>query len=337
MQTSNPKSKENTVQEKYIVSVDMGGTKILASVLNSKRGIIARQKKPTNINSGTKVYVKDVAEIVTKVVSSSKLKKGNIAAVCFGVPGSVNPKTGIIGFAPNLGIKNYNMKSELEKLIPYPVLLENDVNLGALGIKNYGAGKKSVNMLAVFLGTGIGGGIILDGKIYRGFNFVAGEIGHMMVQKNGPKCGCGKKGCFEALASRTAIVKNIINDVKKLKKKSILSELIRSNQRIKSGALRNAAIKKDKVVTKRITDACETIGDVLGSIANFMNFDMIVLGGGVIEALEDYMMPIIKKEFNNHVLDASAKGIKIVPSKLGDDAAIYGGLALAKEFLGIEV
>lgn len=323
--------------EKFIISVDMGGTKILASVLNSKKGIIARQKKPTDINGGTKVYVNDIAEIVRKVVTNSKLKKNNIAAVCLGVPGSVNPKTGIIGFAPNLGIKNYKMKAELEKLIPYPVLLENDVNLGALGIKRFGVGKKSENMLAVFIGTGIGGGIIINGKIYRGFNFVAGEIGHMLVQKNGPKCGCGKKGCFEALASRTAMVNNIISDVKKLKKKSLLSDLIKSNQRIKSGALKNAIIKKDKVVTKRVTESCQTIGDVLGSLANFMNFDMIVLGGGVIEALGDFMMPIIKNEFKNHVLDASAKGIKIIPSKLGDDAAIYGGLALAEEILGINI
>jgi glucokinase len=328
---------EKTLVEKYIVSVDMGGTKILASVLNSKKGIIARQKMPTNISGGTKIYVRDVAEIIKKVVASSKLKKENIAAVCLGVPGSVNPETGIIGFAPNLGIKNYKMKAELKKLIPYPVLLENDVNLGALGIKRFGVGKESENMLAVFIGTGIGGGIIINEKIYRGFNFVAGEIGHMMVQKNGPKCGCGKKGCFEALASRTAIVNNIISDVKKLKKKSVLSDLIKSNQRIKSGALKNAFIKKDKVVTKRITEACETIGDVLGSIANLMNFDMIVLGGGVIEAIGEYIMPIINDEFNNHVLDASAKGIKIVSSKLGDDAAIYGGLALAEEFLGVKI
>jgi len=325
------------VQEKYIVSVDMGGTKILASVLNSKKGIIARQKKPTNITSGTKIYVKDIAEIVKKVVAASKLKRENIAAVCLGVPGSVNPVTGKIGHAPNLGIRNYKMKSELEKLIPYPVLLENDVNLGALGVKSYGVGKKSVNMLAVFVGTGIGGGIIINGKIYRGFNFVAGEIGHMLVQKNGPKCGCGKKGCFEALASRTAIVNNIIYDVKKLKKKSVLADLIKSNQRIKSGSLKNAIDKKDKVVISRIAEACETIGDVLGSVCNLMNFDMIVLGGGVIEALGHFVMPIIKEEFHNHVFDAAEKGVKILASKLGDDAAIYGGLALAEEFLGFKV
>ena len=323
--------------EKFIVSIDMGGTKILASVLNSKKGIIARQKKPTKVESGTKAYVKDINEIITKVVASSKVKKENIAAVCLGVPGSVNPKTGIIGVAPNLGIKNLNIKSRLEKIVPYPILLENDVNLGALGIKNFGVGKSANNMLAVFIGTGIGGGIVIDGKIYRGSNFVAGEIGHMVVQKNGPKCGCGKRGCFEAIASRPAIVKNIIYDIKKLKRKSVLSDLVKSNQRIKSGALKTAIDKNDRVVIKKVSEACETIGAVIASVCNFMNFDTIVLGGGVIEALGDFMLPLIKKEFQKHIFEAAAKGVKIVTSKLGDDAAIYGGLALTEEILGIKV
>ncbi len=325
------------MQEKYVISVDMGGTKILASVINSKNGIIASLKKPTNIEVGIKSYVKDIADLVLKLVKNTKLQKENIVAVCLGVPGSVNPYTGIIGLAPNLGLKNFNIKSKLEAEIPYPVLIENDVNLGALGIKYFGVGKKSKNLLAVFLGTGIGGGIIIDGKLYRGNNFSAGEIGHMLVKKNGPKCGCGKKGCFEAVASRTAIVNHIITDIKKGKKKSVLSDLVKSNQRIKSGALREAVEKGDKIVIKRITEACEIIGDVLSSIINLMNFDMIVLGGGLIEALEDFMLPIIKKEFQNHVLTDSAKNLKIVASTLGDDAAIFGGIALAEEFLGVKV
>jgi len=325
------------LQNKYIISVDMGGTKILASLINSKNGIIARIKKPTNIEAGASSYVKDIANIILKLSHSPKLKNDKIEAVCLGVPGSVNPHTGIIGLAPNLGLKNFNMKLKLEKLIPFPILIENDVNLGALGIKNFGVGKTSTNMLAVFIGTGIGGGIIINGKIYRGKNFVAGEIGHVLVKKNGPKCGCGRKGCFEAIASRTAMVNNIINDIKRGEKKSVLSTLIKSNQRIKSGALRDAINAGDKVVIKRIADACVTIGDVLASITNLMNFDMIVLGGGVIEALEDFMLPIIKKEFQNHVLADSAKGVKIVASKLGDDAAIYGGLVLAEEFLGVKI
>lgn len=315
----------------------MGGTKILASVINSEKGIIARLKKPTNIEAGTKSYVKDIAELINKLVKNKNLKPENIVAVCLGVPGSVNPYTGVIGLAPNLGLKNFNMKAKLEEAIPYPVLIENDVNLGALGIKYFGVGKKSKNLLAVFLGTGIGGGIVIDGKLYRGNNFAAGEIGHMLVKKNGPKCGCGKKGCFEAVASRTAIVNHIISDVKKGKKKSVLSNLIKTNQRIKSGALREAVIEGDKVVVKRITEACEIIGDVLSSITNLLNFDMIVLGGGLVEALEDFMLPIIKKEFQNHVLVDSAKDLKIVASTLGDDAAIFGGIALAEEFLGVKV
>lgn len=325
------------MQQKYVISVDMGGTKILASVINSEKGIIARLKKPTNIETGTKSYVKDIAELINKLVKNKNLKPENIVAVCLGVPGSVNPYTGVIGLAPNLGLKNFNMKAKLEEAIPYPVLIENDVNLGALGIKYFGVGKKSKNLLAVFLGTGIGGGIVIDGKLYRGNNFAAGEIGHMLVKKNGPKCGCGKKGCFEAVASRTAIVNHIISDVKKGKKKSVLSNLIKTNQRIKSGALREAVIEGDKVVVKRITEACEIIGDVLSSITNLLNFDMIVLGGGLVEALEDFMLPIIKKEFQNHVLVDSAKDLKIVASTLGDDAAIFGGIALAEEFLGVKV
>jgi glucokinase len=315
----------------------MGGTKILATVINSSKGIVSRMKKPTNIDGGSKTYIKDIAEIVSNVIDQSRISKNKIAAVCIGVPGSVNPFTGVIGLAPNLGLKNFKIKSALEKIIPYPVLIENDVNLGALGIKNYGVGKSVNNLLAVFVGTGIGGGIIIDERIYRGLNFVAGEIGHMLVKKNGPKCGCGKNGCFEAIASRTAIVNQIVNDVKRGKKKSVLSCLIKKGDRIKSGALYNAVQSGDKVVTKRVTEACEIIGDVLSSITNLMNFDMIVLGGGVIEALEDYMLPIIKREFNNHVLADSAKNLKILSSKLGDDAVIYGGLALANEFLGIKI
>jgi len=229
------------------------------------------------------------------------------------------------------------MKTELQKLISYPVLLENDVNLGALGIKNFEVGKKSNNMLAVFIGTGIGGGIVLNNKLYRGSSFVAGEIGHMLVEKNGPECGCGKKGCFEAIASRTAVVKQIVYDIKRLKKKSVLSDLVKSNQRIKSSELKYAVEKGDKVVIKRISDSCKVIGDVLGSVCSLMNFDMIVLGGGVIEALGDFMLPIIKEEFFKQVFSVSGKGVKIVASRLGDNAAIYGGLALAEEFLGIKV
>jgi len=330
----NKKPEENL--KDYIISVDMGGTKILGSALNSEEGIIARVKIPTDTNASNNKYVKSLAEVVFAVMKDAKLKKENIIAVCFGVPGSANPFTGRIGLAPNLGLKNFFIKDKLKEKIPFPILIENDVNLGALGIKRFGMGKESKNMLVVFIGTGIGGALILDEKIYRGSNYVAGEIGHMVVKKDGPLCGCGKRGCFEAVASRTAIARNITNDLK-AGKKSILLKYIEPGQKIKSRALAAAVNKNDKIVVKHISAACDTIGMVLANVANLLNVDMIVLGGGVIEALNHFMMPKIKASFLEYALKEAAKGVKIFPSKLGDDAAIYGGIPLTEEFLNIKV
>ena len=314
----------------------MGGTKILAAAINSHQGIITQVKQPTRSGSSPDEYVKSLAEIINQVIEKLHLSKTNVKAVCLGVPGSLNPFTGKIGLAPNLGIKNFNIRKKLEKFVPYPVLIENDVNLGALGIKKFGVGKNAKNMLAVFIGTGIGGGLILNEKLYRGSNYVAGEIGHIIVEKNGPLCNCGNRGCFEAVASRTAIVKAIIKDIK-AGKRSVLKKYVKSKERIKSKALAQAVAKNDPVVVKRLSEGCDIIGTVLASIANLLNLDMIVLGGGVVEALGSFMLPRIKESFSKSVMKDSAKGLKIVVSHLADDAALYGGIALAEEFLKVKV
>lgn len=223
-----------------------------------------------------------------------------------------------------------------KKKISFPVLIENDVNLAGLGIKNFGWGKDATNMLVVFIGTGIGGAIIIDGKIYRGSTFIAGEIGHMKIEKKGPVCGCGEKGCFETFASRTAIVKNIINDIRN-NKRTVLSKYYNNKKPIKSKALKLAVEKNDRLVLRHINDACDKIGNVIGSLTNLLNFDMIILGGGAIEALDYYMIPKIKEAFNKSVLDVASKKVIIKATKLGDDAALFGGISLAEEFLGIKI
>lgn len=319
-----------------IVSIDMGGTKILAAVVNSKNGIITRVKVATKQNSSEKAYVDSLTSITNKVISASGLKKSNIKAVCLGIPGSVNPHTGKIGLAPNLGLKNFSIKQKLQKKIAYPVLIENDVNLGALGIKKFGVGKKSKNMLVMFIGTGIGGALFFDGKIYRGSNYLAGEIGHTIIQENGPLCGCGKRGCFEAIASRTSIVRNILSD-KRTKKKSIIGKLVPSGEKIKSRSLAEAVKRKDKIVLEHLQNACDVIGMVTANVSNLLNVDTVIFGGGLIEALGDSMLPMIKRSFHKHVLLDASKGIKLVNSKLADDAALYGGIALAEEFLKVNV
>src|SRR5690606_3754276 len=172
--------------------------------------------------------------------------------------------------------------------------------------------------------------------IYRGSNFVAGEIGHMVVEKGGPLCGCGNRGCIEAVASRTAIVRNIENDIKK-GKRSVLSEFVRNKERIKSKALAQAVKEKDPVAVNRLSEAAESIGIMLAGVSNLHNVGMIVLGGGVIEAMGGFMMPVIKKSFKKNVMKDAAKGLKIAASRLGDDAALYGGIPLAEEFFGVKV
>lgn len=320
----------------FIVSIDMGGTKQLACVINTSEGIIARLKQSTNSQSTERDYIKSIAKITKNVIKSSKVKKENIKAVCLGIAGSVNPYNGTIYLAPNLGLKNFNIKKLLENEIDYPVLLENDVNLAALGIKNFEIEKSSQNLLAVFVGTGIGGGLVLNGKLYRGSNFVAGEIGHVLVKKDGIVCGCGKRGCFETVASRTAITNNIINDVKNGKESS-LAKMIEEGEIIKSKSLAKAVRGGDGLVTGHIIDACVVIGGVLASVTNLLNLDTIVLGGGLVEALGYFMVPQIQESLEQHALDDALKNLVIKETKLGDDAAIYGGIKLVEEFLSINI
>ena len=324
------------MEKSCIISIDMGGTKMLAAKVSSKEGIVARVKKATKVGKEKINYAKALYELIEETKIKAEISDKHIKAICLGVPGSVNVELGKIGMAPNLGIKNYFIQKELQKFTSIPVLVENDVNLAALGGKAFGHGIGKKNILSVFVGTGIGAGIILDGKIYRGSSFLAGEIGHLIVNPKGVICGCGMRGCFETEASRTAIVRKIVKEIK-AGKKSKLSELVKTKTPIKSKALAAAVRENDKVTIKYVDEACNTIGAVLANCNNLMNFELIVLGGGVIEALNFYMVPKIKEAFLKFSLSESAKAVKILPTKLGDDAALYGGIVLVEELLGIKI
>ncbi len=314
----------------------MGGTKILASIVNSKDGITNRVKVPTKQNCTNNEYADILASVVDEIIQQSGISKNNIALVCLGVPGTVNPYTGLIGLATNIGMENFNIKEALEKRLSLPVIAENDVNLGALGIYSFGVGKKAKNLLAVFIGTGIGGGLIIDGKIHRGSGFSAAEIGHFIVDTEGRICTCGKRGCFETIASRTAIVRQIIKDVES-GKESILKGKVSSGEKIKSKALANAIVKNDKVTVRRVSAACDVIGQVLANVSDLINMDTIVLGGGMVEAMGDFLLPKIENAYDNYVFKSCGVGVTILISELGDDAAIWGGISLAEELLGIKV
>lgn len=316
-----------------IISVDLGGTKILSALINNQNEIISRVKVATEIDKGGDEIVRAISESVKQILSENGLAESDIKAVCMGVPGTVNPYSGIIAVAPNLGLIEFNIKEALSNQLTIPVLIENDVNLAGLGIKKYELKDNVKNMIVVFVGTGIGGALFFDGKIYRGSTFYAGEIGHMLVDAKGAFSISPVQPTFELTASRTAIVREIKKNLVK-GKKSVLKDYAKSKKPIKSKALLEALKKEDPIVVKQLTKASKTIGTVLGSITTLLNIDTIVLGGGVIEAMHNFMVPLINESFNQSVLEAPGKCVRIFETKLGDDAALYGGIALAEEFLG---
>ncbi len=321
------------MKKEYLISVDLGGTKILSALINNNNEIIYRDKQPTKIGKGPKHIVKNISQSIQKILKENNLDQSQIEAISLGVPGTVNPHSGLISVAPNLGIVNFNIKESLAEEFQIPVLIENDVNIAGLGIKIFELNNEVKNMLVVFVGTGIGGSLFIDGQLYRGSSYFAGEIGHMKVDENGKFSG-DKSLTFENIASRTGIVNSIISDIKH-GKKSQLSEFVSKNRKIKSKAIASAIESKDKVVIKNIDKGCRVIGTVLGSLTTLLNVDTIVLGGGLLEASGDYMLPKIKDAFNNSVLKAPGEIVQIVVTKLGDDAPLYGGIALAEEFLSV--
>ncbi len=315
----------------YVVGVDLGGTKILAGIFNNSLECVTAAKLSTKPQRGVAKVIERIARCVQDAVDEADLSLKQVSAIGIGAPGSVNSAEGTVIFAPNMeGWKDIPLKKELEKLLGIPVFVENDCNIGALGVYAAELKSKPSSMVGIFVGTGIGGGIIINGELYGGAGHTAGEIGHMVLDINGPKCGCGNKGCFEALASRTAMFQQIKNAVK-AGQKTILTEMLGPDLTdLRSGDLRKAIRKGDKFVDKVVEEAAEYIGIATANIINILNPEVVVLGGGVMEALQDEMMSVIVETARDYAMAGSMRGVEIVASDLGDNAGITGGAVLAR-------
>ena len=222
------------------------------------------------------------------------------------------------------------VKKELEKHLEVPVFVENDANIAVLGVHVGELKSKPASVIGIFVGTGIGGGLIVNGDLYSGFNHTAGEIGHMVLEVNGPKCGCGNRGCFEALASRTAIFQRIKAGVKDGEKTLLTDMLGDGLEDLRSGDLRKAIRRGDKFVGKVVEQAAEYIGIGVANLVNVLGPEVVVLGGGVMEALADEMMSVVIKTAKEHAMPGTIKGVEIIASKLGDNAGITGAAVLAR-------
>jgi glucokinase len=322
---------ETTTKTEHVVGVDLGGTKILAGVFNHSLETIGLTKLSTKSQRGVDKVVERIARCVQDAVDEADLTMKQVSGIGIGAPGAVDFDNGTVIFAPNLeGWKDVPLKKDLEKQLGVPVFVENDCNIAALGVYIAELKSKPKSMVGVFVGTGIGGGIIINGSLYSGHGHTAGEVGHMVLEISGPKCGCGNKGCFEALASRTAIFQQIKAGVKD-GEKTVLTEMLGEDlEDLRSGDLRKAIRRGDKFVDRIVEGAAEYIGVATANLVNILNPEVVVLGGGVIEALADEMMSVIVETATDYAMPGAMKGVEIIASKLGDSAGITGGAVLAR-------
>jgi glucokinase len=322
---------ESTGKTDYLVGVDLGGTKILAGAFTSSLSCAGIAKVSTKPQRGPDAVIERVARCIRDAIDEADLDPKQVRGVGIGAPGAVDGQSGHVIFAPNLDWRDVPLKKQLEKAVGLPVFVGNDCTVAMQGIYVAELKSKPQNVVGVFLGTGIGGGLIINGKPYHGSGHTAGEVGHMVLDVSGPKCNCGNKGCFEALASRTAIFQRIKSGVKN-GEKTILTEMLGDGlDDLRSGDLRKAIRRGDKFVDSVIEEAAEYTGIAIGNLMNIFNPDMVVLGGGVIEALADEMMSIIVETARDYAMPGTAKGVEIVASTLGDHAAITGGAVLARQ------
>ena len=316
-------------QDLYI-GVDVGGTKILAEVVTEKGKILARARTSTPRKARPQQTVKTIIQVIEDALKENLIHTKAVKAIGIGIPGVVHPRTGVIKVTPNMNLSGINIVSPLKKRFNIPVAIGNDVDLGILGEQWLGAARNYDNAIGIFIGTGIGGGIILDGKLVRGEHGAAGEIGHMIIQPDGLDCGCGNKGCLETIAGRSGIERAIRRAVEHGKKTVVTKILDDDLKVIKSKVLRKALQKKDKLVTSIMKKAFETFGYACISIKHMYDPQVIVLGGGLMEACGDFILPMVTKVFASDKFLKNKAPCKIVVSQLEDDAVALGAVALAK-------
>ena len=318
------------MESEFVIGIDIGGTKIAAGLVDSAGIIVARAKQPSPVKEGPGGVLKTVSAVIREVLESAGASAEGLEGIGVGVPGVVDAKKGVVLTAPNLSFSNAPVADELKKEFGVKVAVGNDVNLGVLGEKWLGAAKGADSVVGVVPGTGIGGGVILDGKLCD-FRMAGGELGHMIMDVNGPRCSCGNRGCLEALASRWAIERDIRQAIKKGKKSAITEIAGDDLSQIKSKMLRKALEAKDKVVTRIMRRVSKTLGMACVSLRHIFNPELIVLGGGVVEACGGFMMPIIRKTVAADPFFADISSCEVVNARLGDDSIILGAVALVRQ------
>ena len=315
--------------QNYNICLDIGGTKILGAIFDEKDEIIYRVKKKTDQGgddsaNGEKVIV----SVVEEMIEAAGIDKKKINAIAAGAPGVINQDTGVVLFSPNLPWRNYNIKKSIEEKTGIKFFIGNDVNVGVLGEYYYGAARGYKNVVGFFVGTGMGGGLILDGRLFTGNQFKGAEYGHMILDPEGPLCNCGQRGCLEAFSSKKGMSAYIVQQVTR-GRSSMLGDKI-ENGVFKSKMLKKSLAAEDAVAVEAVDRACHYLAVATGNMINTISPDIVVYGGGVIEAVGDIFLEKILKEVDRYCMPSIRNTVELKVAALGDDSILYGALSMIK-------
>lgn len=313
--------------KKYSIGIDLGGTKILIGLVEKESGkVVSHIKKKTKKEKGPENIVRKMVEGVEELLEESGKSFTEISSIGIGSAGQIDRKNGIIIGAPNLDCYNLNLKEILQNKFNIPVFVANDVEVATIGEQKFGAGKGCADFVCVFVGTGIGSAIVKNGHIIYGATGTAGELGHIIVDLNGRPCACGAHGCLEAYASRSAIETRIEGALKK-GRKSCISEYLEEGKVITSSMIRKSIEREDELVTQCVSEASEYLSGGLASVINLINPELIILGGGLIEAVDYFYKQTIKKA-KSKSLPVPAEKIRFSKTILGDYSGVIGAALL---------
>lgn len=316
--------------EELYIGVDLGGTKILAGIFDSDHHCLASKKTKTNQEEGYDAVCGQIVETIHAAAELAGIDPAKVNGAGIGAPGSISSDESHVLFAPNLGWRDAPLKADLEAGLGCPVWLGNDCNVAATGIHRLELEAKPNDMVSLFLGTGIGAGIITNGVFLTGATRAAGEVGHMVLDPDGPVCGCGTRGCFEALASRTAIFNKVKSAVNDGAKTLLMDAGDDSVTRIRSGKLRRAIEAGDELAAAVLGETCLYTGVAIANLCNLLNPEVVALGGGLIEQLQADMLPKIRDAALERIMPG-AREVRIMTTALGDAAGITGAAILAHD------
>jgi glucokinase len=321
---------ESKSRKGLILGLDLGGTKILAGVVNSYNKVLGRAKRATPFDSSERILTGEIIGCAEDALRAANITPKEISAIGMGSPGPLNPDTGVVLRTGNIALKNYPIGQLLSKHFGVPVTLDNDVHMGCFGEAKAGAGRGCRNIVGLWIGTGVGGCVIRDGEVVHGANRNAGEIGHVILDAR-RRIKDKMRGTLETESSKTGMTAFIRRSIEKGAKTRLKKNVKGDGDRLKSSDLLKAFKKGDKVAVAALEHSALYCGIAVANLFNIMSPELFILGGGVLEAFGDTYVKMVKKSADEYVYSTELAPIKIVQAQLGDDAAILGSALAARE------